>query len=96
MGVPANGRPNEWACRHRFSLGAAALEGSRFVGKPLCRLASSIGWQQAAPGNYPARRFAQRVWFDPVLADVLETPATMADPGSFAGAPCCQPIELPS
>jgi hypothetical protein len=32
MGVPANGRPNEWACRHRFSLAAAALEGSRFVG----------------------------------------------------------------
>ena len=32
---------------------------------------SSVGWQQAAPGIYPARALAQRVWFDPVPAEVL-------------------------
>jgi hypothetical protein len=52
-------------------------------GEPLFDVASSIGWQQAAPGNYPARYFAQRGGLMGIDSDAAYRTAARRDvPGS--------------
>ena len=55
-----------------------------------CR--SSIGWQQAAPGNNPACTFT---WRPLLRRDRPARPIELPNHGSFPGAACCQIAELP-
>ena len=68
--------------------GAALACGSTPSRYSVGRAYGRKSWQQAAPGNDPARRFAHRVW----LVQPIELPRLK----TFPGAACCQAIELPS
>ena len=70
---------------------AARLEGSRFgpcIKVPLCLFYDESNLEtskQAAPGNYPARCFAHRVYS--VVG--IERPIELPHIETFPGAACC-------
>lgn len=55
-------------------------------------VASFVGWQQAAPGNYLARYFAQRGVFNGHR--IRTEPIDLQPVEPFPGAACCPPIKL--
>jgi len=73
----------------------ANLEGSRFSRWQLYKMAAteSLRGRQAAPGNGPGLCSPQGHWSGD---SVRMGPTNLPSAGSFAGAACCHPAELPS